>query len=251
MDRRDFLRSVGGSLCGLGATAGLVGIGGSFISFSDSIEVNVYQEKELTEYIDETWAYPKDTFARSLETSLPQVFEQNFSNVDVNISVEQLDITIEDQEAITGAGSTQKGALEWAEKVESSDKIKPAKHSNLLIRSFPSDDPTYEFAGYGVGGVLPSCCKIHNGYSTVWIRPWSIDHSGFLDTAIHEIGHSLGLTHFHGCNVSHPEEGHSIMLPPYHAEKFDENLFGQQITEAENNFVLRFNSKLESRHLRI
>lgn len=249
MDRRSFLKGAGFASVSIGVLSGVISLGGSMVSFSDSIDIKLYQTEEVSSYLKD-----KDLGANwwidSLEYLLPKTYKTTFQDLEVNVEVGALDITMNEPDDIVSSQYRFKEVAKWGMKAEKSDDISPVKHSNLLIRSFSSDNSNYNYGGFGVSSFLPTCCQLYNGYSSVWIDPETTEIDTLRKLVAHESGHNLGLFHKHGCNLNYPEEGKSLMLSGEFARNNEENAFGEEVVD-HGEWLPRFNPELEIKHLRI
>lgn len=249
MNRRSFLKGVGVAGLGFGAIGSYVGFVGNKVSFSKSINIKLYQSKEISQWLEDN-GLGKDFWISSLEYLLPQTYNRTFPDLDVNIVKGSLDIPISSGSDIARVGYREKELSKWFLKAKSSTDINPVKHSNVMIRGFPSEESFYDYGGVGFPSYFPTATKLYNGYSMVWIDPENINIGNLHKLVAHESGHNLGMFHKHGCNVEFPTKGRSLMLSGDYLKNNDTNMFGQNIEDMDN-WVARFNPKLEMKHLRI
>lgn len=249
MNRRSFLKGAGVASVGFGAIGGYVGFMGHKVSFSKSIDIKLYQSREISQWLEDK-GLGKDFWVSSLEYILPRTYQRTFPDLDVNVVAGSLDISISGDSDIAKAGYREKELSKWFLKAKSSADINPVKHSNVMIRGFPSENSFYEYGGVGFPSYFPTAAKLYNGYSMVWIDPENIDIGNLHKLVAHESGHNLGMFHKHGCNLDFPSKGRSLMLSEDYLENNNTNMFGQDV-ENVDNWIARFNPKLEIKHLRI
>lgn len=110
-------------------------------------------------------------------------------------------------------------------------------HSNILILNETRNQiESSNISGHAEIPVLPTCTNNKNyGMATIAAK----NHYSYLNMELshrafhlitHEIGHTIGLLHGHGCN--HPQkQGRSIMLTPSFAEQMPRNIFGDPVSK--------------------
>jgi hypothetical protein len=250
MNRRKFLKRAGLSGASLGILGGVIGVGGSVYSIGDSIEIRLFQTEEISQYLREE-ALGEDFWVSTLTYKLPRIYERSFDDLSVDVSVGNLDVDIETTAEVPYSGVGRvKEIAKWGSKAQKDKNINPVKHSNILLREY--DFEKYSYAGYGISGIMPSCCRLYNGYASMWLEPEETDVQRLITLAAHEVGHNLGLTHYHSSNVRsrYNLKQDSIMMSRIYAKNNEKNIFGEDI-EFTGRETTKFNDKLDIGHLRI
>lgn len=256
MKRRTYLA---GSFVSIGALFGFGAINNTINSTYD-LRVKLYQTEELTAALEEI-NRDSDWAVQIGEAAITEVFAQDFPRINVEVIYGDLnvpsDITKPKQEK-----DVFRQAQSWSEWIKQGRQHEATETSNILIGSL--DYETAQIVGISNTQVLPSCCSPVNGHGVVWHNLNLVQEEYMLGgLLLHELGHTLGLKHYHGTNFTlgsghiYPKKvverktqdiAKSIMLSNSFAEHIGTNVFGEDVQPSEHN-VLRFNDKLDEESL--
>jgi hypothetical protein len=98
--------------------------------------------------------------------------------------------------------------------------------------------------GIATPSLIPTCCEPVDRYGITWM---AADESNVSETAVREIGHTIGLHHSHGTNIG---DSLSVMLTSSYARRFGVNTFGERVRPAGGR-VSELNGEIDDHHLRV
>jgi len=247
MNRRDFLVDTGMLTTGLFVTDAVIRKN----VYPDRIAVNVYQTHDVTEKFQKYINNPQFGLDRTAHL-VRTIFAPTFR--DIEFSVVRGETTVNAAE-IRGPGQTgrndmRKTLQQW---INYETQTPKSCHVNLLIDARFDEYKDLNYSGVSTHRLLPFklSCSSKKGHAVVHIHFGESRISDLITwmnrLISHEIGHSLGLKHHHGCNIDNKK---SIMLADRFAERIPRNVYAQPIQDYTSS-ILQFNPKLDEKNIRL
>lgn len=225
MNRRNALKNIGkGAVLGVSS----IPVTSRIFTTTEKLNIGISYHKTINERVPHN-------FLNNLQEYV-QTFLGDPLGLQINITIKYsyVDIPITYYERDNNRRQIVRKWKQFDQKTPAADR---QLHSNILIlNDTRNQGSNTNVSGHAEIPLLPTCT--HNksyGIATIAAN----NYYNYLDMDLsdrafhlitHEIGHTIGLTHAHGCN--HPQKtGRSIMLNPSFAEKVSRNIFGDTISK--------------------
>lgn len=260
MKRRNFISNIGLGALGLSSVDYLT----RRIPLQKNVVVNIYQNKKLTKHLNkqrseqfnlldlklrEIEGKDEDIPPLSKETELTREparravdkFDSYFENINFKIKFGDFDIPFD----LGDHSKKLLTELEFLKKWSDYDNVDTPKSDDSNIVIIPSK-LVQASAGVATTPIIPRF-NIQKGHGIVWVNP--NNQSQLHRIVAHEIGHTIGLQHFHGKKFG--EDIASLMYSSEYAEVAPYNVYGQPLQPVTNKHKFKFNPKISEEDLRI
>lgn len=211
-------------------------------------EIKLYQTQNWTDYLNSNDLSENYLFLIA-ESVLEDTLERDFPNLSYTLEYGSKDIPsdmMNPQEKKPDKLSRSGPLAKWI----SYNREEQAENANILIgmKNYDSKPSSH---GISNSAVMPKSISPIDGFSTIWHDP-EANRFPFKDIILHEVGHCLGLRHYHGGNVDYAnlEDVRSVMLSRSFSKKSKKNFFGNEVTFTEER-ARKFNDNLSVEHLNL
>lgn len=271
MKRRDAVKTMGASVLGLPAIDYIL----RKISTQKEVRVNIYQSRKLTHNIktkqietntktvdfegsengdtlediaqvDVAESDPSDIeisetrFTVDAAQRAINVFNNFFNNLNFTLTFNEFDILFERDSPASDLGKQMAYLKHWMQ--YNNVETQKSKTVNILLLPRIIEDNH----GIATTPIIPNI-SIYDGHGIVWVNPRKSKELPRL--IAHEIGHTLGLNHFHGSKI---DKNHgSIMYAVDYADQVGFNIYGESLRPVKGKNKLKFNPKITEDSLRI
>lgn len=213
-------------------------------STDTTAEIKLYQTQNLTDYLAEhrsdDWLFSvaEDVIERTLDRDFPRLSHNTEKGaMDVPKSI------TDPKEQKPGKARRADSLIKWG----TYKKENQAENANILfgIKEFESINSN----GVSNVAVMPKEVSPVDGFSVIWFNP-ELSRLALEGIVLHELGHCLGLKHYHGGNVDYGSaEGlRSVMLSRSFSRGNNTNAFGKEVRFTEER-ARKFNDDLNVSHL--